>query len=100
MDITRWSGTRFGWSVGRQSFDTGLSGFLPVQPGMIVAILLSDTAGGGSLVFEIERGHLGITGVELARYQGTEPIVVESLVWDGIAPARATPRDSRSPFPA
>ena len=53
---------------------------------MIADILLTDTEGGGTLVFEIERGHLGFTQVELSNYLGTEPVVVETFVWGGINP--------------
>ena len=53
---------------------------------MIVEILLTGMEEGEPLVFEIERGHLGSTQVELASYLGTKPVVVASLVWDGIAP--------------
>lgn len=53
---------------------------------MTVDILLSGTEGGEPLVFEIERGHLGSTMVELTSFRGAEPVVVEHLVWDGIAP--------------
>ena len=53
---------------------------------MIVDILVTDTKGDGPLVFEIERGHLGSTKVELSSYRGTKPVVVATWVWDGIAP--------------
>ena len=53
---------------------------------MIADILLTETEGGGTLVFEIERGHLGSTQVELSNYLGAEPVVVETFVWDGINP--------------
>jgi hypothetical protein len=38
----------------------------------------------GMLVFEIERGHLGLTQVELFNYLGPEPIFSERLRWGGI----------------
>jgi len=53
---------------------------------MIVDILLTDVKEDGQLVFEIERGHLGSTKVELISYPGAEPVVVASFVWAGIAP--------------
>jgi len=53
---------------------------------MVVDILLTDLKGGGTLVFEIERGHLGSTQVELFNYLGAEPVVVKTFVWDGINP--------------
>jgi len=55
---------------------------------MIADILLTDTEGGGSLVFKIERGHLGSTQVELFNYLGAEPVVVKTFVWDGINPGQ------------
>jgi len=53
---------------------------------MIVDILLTGTEKGKPLVFEIERGHLGSTKVELSSYRGTKSVVVATFVWDGIAP--------------
>lgn len=53
---------------------------------MIIDILLTNIEESELLVFEIERGHLGSTKVELASYQGTEFVVFASFVWNGIAP--------------
>jgi glycoprotein endo-alpha-1,2-mannosidase len=53
---------------------------------MVVDILFANCESGGTLVFEIERGHLGSTQVELFNYLGTEPVVVGTFVWDGINP--------------
>ncbi len=53
---------------------------------MIVDILVTGTEDGKPLVFEIERGHLGSTRVELSSYRGTTPVVVATFVWDGIVP--------------
>ena len=53
---------------------------------VVVDILVSGIEKDELLVFEIERGHLGSTEVELMRYQGGKPVVVEKLVWDAIAP--------------
>jgi hypothetical protein len=53
---------------------------------MIVDILFTGWESGGTVVFEIERGHLGSTQVELSKYVEGEPVVVETLVWDEIAP--------------
>ncbi|MBN1813954.1 MAG: hypothetical protein JXA14_19110 [Anaerolineae bacterium] len=53
---------------------------------MVVDILLADCESGGMLVFEIERGHIGSTQVELANFLGTEPVVVDTFVWDEISP--------------
>ncbi len=36
------------------------------------------------LIFEIERGHLGMTQVEIFNYVGEEPVLVETFLWDGI----------------
>jgi hypothetical protein len=38
------------------------------------------------VVFEIERGHLGATWVELFRLSGEEWILAASFIWDGINP--------------
>ncbi len=53
---------------------------------MIVDILVTGAEQGKPLVFEIERGHLGSTRVELTSCQDTNPVVVATFVWDGIAP--------------
>lgn len=53
---------------------------------MVADILLSEVQDGGTLVFEIERGHLGSTQVEVFNYLGAEPVLVSTLVWDGINP--------------
>lgn len=55
---------------------------------MVVDILLTDVQGGGTLMFEIERGHLGSTRVELFNYLGADPVVVKTFVWDGINPGQ------------
>lgn len=39
----------------------------------------------GPLVFEIERGHIGSTRVEISSYQDGTPRVVTVLTWDGIS---------------
>ena len=53
---------------------------------MVVEILLTGMEQGGSLVFEIGRGHLGSTTVELAKGSGAGAAVIASQVWDGIVP--------------
>ena len=53
---------------------------------MIVDILFTNWESGGTVVFEIERGHLGSTQVELSKYVEDKPVVVETLLWSGIAP--------------
>jgi len=55
---------------------------------MVVDILLTDMKDGGALVFEIERGHIGSTKVELFNYLGIEPVVVKTFKWDGINPGQ------------
>jgi hypothetical protein len=65
---------------------------------MVVDILLSDAEDGDVLVFEIERGHLGATQVELSSYQGSEPIAVGKLVWDGVAPGEANAQRFQVPM--
>jgi glycoprotein endo-alpha-1,2-mannosidase len=52
---------------------------------MVVDVLVTGTEKGKPLVFEIERGHLGSTRVELSSYRGATPVVVATFVWDGIA---------------
>ncbi len=39
----------------------------------------------GMLVFEIERGHIGSTQVEISSYQDEAPRVIAVLTWDGIS---------------
>jgi hypothetical protein len=53
---------------------------------MVVEILLTGIEGGEPLVFEIGRGHLGSTTVELAKGFGAGAAVIASQVWDGIVP--------------
>lgn len=47
---------------------------------------LSDIKKGGMLVFEIERGHLGSTQVEVSNYLGEKEVLVGTLVWGKINP--------------
>jgi hypothetical protein len=53
---------------------------------MVVDILLTGMEKGGSLVFEIGRGHVGSTTVELAKGPGEGGVVIANQVWDGIVP--------------
>ena len=53
---------------------------------MTVDILLTGWETGGTLVFEIERGHLGYTKVELSIFSGSESVVVKTFTWAGINP--------------
>ena len=52
---------------------------------LIVDILFAGWESGGTLVFEIERGHLGWTEAKLFEFVGGEPLLVETLEWNGIA---------------
>ena len=52
---------------------------------IITDILFSGWETGGTVVFRIERGHLGSTQVEFYRYVDGEPVVVKTLAWDGIS---------------
>jgi hypothetical protein len=54
---------------------------------MVVDILFADCESGGTIVFEIERGHLGSTRVELYNYLGTEPVVIGTFEWGSINPS-------------
>jgi hypothetical protein len=51
-----------------------------------VDVLLTNVGDKGPLVFEIERGNLGWTRVELFNYEGAQPILVKTFVWGGIGP--------------
>jgi len=53
---------------------------------MVVDVLLSEVDTGATLVFEIERGYLGSTKIELFNYLGADPILVKALNWGGIRP--------------
>jgi len=64
---------------------------------MVVDILLIGTEGSELLVFEIERGHVGSTQVEISSYRGTEPVVVASFVWGGIAPGERNAQQFQVP---
>ena len=83
-------------SVGEQATDAGIyDGVLALsQPiaraeagksvEVIVDVLFSDWTSGGTVVFEINRGHLGATRVELFRYVDDEPVITESFEWHEI----------------
>jgi glycoprotein endo-alpha-1,2-mannosidase len=53
---------------------------------MTMDILLVGWESGGSLVFEIGRGHLGYTKVELSKFSGSEAVIVKTVTWAGINP--------------
>jgi len=48
-------------------------------------ILFTGWESGGTLVFMIERGHLGSTQVEFSKYVDGEPVVVKTYAWGGIS---------------
>ncbi len=52
---------------------------------MIADILFTGWETGGTMVFRIERGHLGSTQVEFSRYVDGKPVVVKTLAWGGIS---------------
>jgi glycoprotein endo-alpha-1,2-mannosidase len=52
---------------------------------MVVDLELAGLNPDDTLTFEIERGHIGWTKVELMRFEGDEPLVVDTLKWFGIS---------------
>lgn len=54
---------------------------------MLVELLFAIPEEEITLNFQIDRGYLGNTRVELANCSGGEPIVVKTFVWSGINPA-------------
>jgi len=53
---------------------------------LIRDVILTGVEEGETLGFEIERGHLGSTQVELSNYLGPEPVAVGTFEWGGINP--------------
>ena len=51
---------------------------------MIFEFSITNIEDGRALVFEIERGDLGTTKVELFNYLGTDPVLVETFESIGI----------------
>ena len=51
---------------------------------LVVEALLTDLEPANPLTFEIERGHIGSTQVEISSYPEETPTVVAVLTWDGI----------------
>jgi glycoprotein endo-alpha-1,2-mannosidase len=51
---------------------------------VIIDVLFSGWESEGTVVFEIERGHLGGTQVEVYGYVDDEPVLAESFEWSGI----------------
>ena len=50
---------------------------------LVVEALLTDLEQANPLTFEIERGHIGTTQVDISSYSEETPIVVAILTWDG-----------------
>jgi hypothetical protein len=65
----------------RQSIDRAQAG---TSVEMVVEALLTDLNQANSLTFEIERGHIGTTRVDIFSYYREPATVVASLTWDGI----------------
>ena len=53
---------------------------------MVFETHLFDVNGGGIIIFEIERGNIGFTQVEVSNYLGDKAILVETFIWDKINP--------------
>lgn len=53
---------------------------------MVVDVLFSGLDPNSTLTFEIERGNLGSTTVELMNMQGAQPVVVTQMAWSKIGP--------------
>ena len=53
---------------------------------LVIEALLTGLEQANSLTFEIERGHIGTTRVEIYSYSEEVPTVVATLIWDGIQP--------------
>ena len=51
---------------------------------MSMDILITDLDPGGALIFEIERGHIGRTEVEIMNFVTDEPILIDTFLWAGI----------------
>ncbi len=51
---------------------------------LVAEVLLSELELSSPLLFEIERGHIGSTRVEISSYSEETPAVVSVLTWDGI----------------
>lgn len=56
---------------------------------LVVEALLTDLELANPLTFEIERGHIGSTQVEISSYTEETPTVVAILTWDGINAGKA-----------
>jgi hypothetical protein len=54
---------------------------------LVVEALITGLEPEGTLVFEIERGHIGSTQVDVSSYQDEAPRVIAVLTWDGMTPS-------------
>jgi len=54
---------------------------------LVVEVLITGLEPEGKLVFEIDRGHIGSTQVEIQSNQDETPRVIAVLTWDGITPS-------------
>ena len=52
---------------------------------MIIDIFITGWESGGAVVFDIGRGDLGSTRVELSKFVGDAPVIVEAVEWGGSA---------------
>jgi hypothetical protein len=51
---------------------------------LIMNLLFMNLDPESNQIFEIARGHLGMTEVQILNYVGEEPVLVETILWDGI----------------
>lgn len=56
------------------------------QVEVVFDLSMTGWVNGETLSFAIERGHLGVTSVELYRFENGEPVLITTLTWGGIAP--------------
>ena len=54
---------------------------------MIADLSITEESLAGDLVFEIDRGHIGMTTVEISNFHCGQPGVIETFTWDGIQPS-------------
>jgi hypothetical protein len=64
---------------------------------LIANVYFTDLDPATSLVFEIERGHIGSTEVELSIYQEDTPKTISVLTWGGIRPGNHNAEEFRVP---
>ena len=54
---------------------------------LVADLSITEDILGGDLVFEIDRGHIGATTVEISNFACGQPGVVETLTWEGVQPS-------------